>query len=70
MSTSGSEGKRLLAVWIAGAATVLVAAAVTDWLCPGASYGYQMVLWLLFLVTPFARYEGPAADGGARDADS
>lgn len=75
MRRGASEGRTLLAVWVAAAGSVMVAAALTEWLCPEAPYGYQMALWLLFLVTPLvytilAWYEGPGADGGATGGGS
>lgn len=70
MTGSDHDGKMLLAVWVSAAGTVLFAAALTEWLCPDASHGYQMLLWGLFLVTPvvytiLARARGHGAGGGS-----
>lgn len=71
MTPGDSDGRMLLAVWMAAAGSVMAAAALTEWLCPEAPYGYQMVLWLLFLVTPVVytllasrRQSGPGAGTG------
>ena len=52
MGASRSSGNMLLVVWVASTAAVVVAAVLTGWLCPDAAYGYEMLLWSLFLVTP------------------
>lgn len=69
MTGSNRNGLILVAVWASGAGAVLFAAALTEWLCPDASHGYQLLLWSLFLVTPIvytivAWRTGPGGSGG------
>ena len=52
MGTTGLPTKRLLAVWVSAAGSVLAAGALAEGICPDPSDGAFMLLWSLFLVTP------------------